>query len=88
MKSPLELLVRRREKALQAWDAADSNLRRREAELSEHLAILYPDVGEHNFSISYYHECPNGSVGICVYDKIHDPNLDSCLACGQPEERK
>lgn len=36
-----------------------------------------------------YHPCPNGSpTGECIYNNEEDPSLDSCLYCGQPEERK
>lgn len=33
-------------------------------------------------------ECEKSPVGICVYHKIHDRAHDSCIFCGEPEERK
>jgi len=32
--------------------------------------------------------CPTSPIGVCVYDPVADPSLDSCLLCGGPEERK
>ena len=30
----------------------------------------------------------SGVLGVCIYDCLNDPAHDSCLFCGQPEERK
>lgn len=33
-------------------------------------------------------DCNKSPVGTCVYDFFQDPCRDSCLFCGDPEERK
>jgi hypothetical protein len=32
--------------------------------------------------------CPRNARGFCEYDDDRDPAHDSCLFCGDPEERK
>lgn len=34
------------------------------------------------------HDCDGSPTGYCCYDADEDPNLDECLFCGQPDERK
>lgn len=34
------------------------------------------------------HECEDSVLGVCVYDVLEDPSWDSCLVCGEPDERK
>lgn len=34
------------------------------------------------------HDCDGSPTGFCCYDADEDPNLDECLFCGQPDERK
>ena len=33
-------------------------------------------------------KCSGSPVGMCMYDLVEDRAKDSCLFCGQPEERK
>lgn len=33
------------------------------------------------------YEC-SGPLGLCVFDKTDDPELDCCLFCDQPDDRK
>lgn len=33
-------------------------------------------------------DCPKSPSGFCCLDEGNDPFLDSCLICGDPDERK
>ena len=33
-------------------------------------------------------ECVNSPTGFCIYNITEDPCMDSCIICGDPEERK
>jgi len=33
-------------------------------------------------------DCADSPIGICVYNSDEDPAWDSCLICGEPDERK
>lgn len=33
-------------------------------------------------------DCPNSPTGLCGYDPRKDPAFDSCVFCGEPDERK
>jgi hypothetical protein len=36
----------------------------------------------------FLHDCPFSPIETCVYDDQNDPAHDTCLFCGDPEERK
>ena len=52
---------------------------------NELIDITWPDVDDLDIG---GHECKESVLGVCVYDAIEDPSWDSCLVCGQPNERK
>jgi hypothetical protein len=33
-------------------------------------------------------DCNESPIGLCLYHNIEDPAHDSCIYCGEPEERK
>ncbi len=50
----------------------------------ERLQQINPEIT----AISEYWDCRLSPVGMCVYNEDEDPMRDSCLYCGDPEERK
>ena len=48
----------------------------------------YKDLVDPYFSVVGHWDCPNSFCGLCCYDHYYDPVHDSCVFCGQPEERK
>ena len=40
------------------------------------------------FYISDSWDCPGSPFGLCMYHIIHDGAHDTCVFCGDPEERK
>ena len=40
------------------------------------------------FYINDFWDCPTSPFGLCMYHIIHDPCHDTCVFCGNPEERK
>jgi Tfp pilus assembly PilM family ATPase len=45
------------------------------------------DVSANTLTIGDW-DCPHSVTGLCVYNHRDDPCLDSCLICGQADERK
>ncbi len=46
------------------------------------------DEGQWHTVGSELWECSKSPVGLCVYHKVNDRMHDSCIFCGEPEERK
>lgn len=40
------------------------------------------------FKIKILWDCPDSPFGFCMYNKVHDKAMDSCVFCGNPYERK
>jgi hypothetical protein len=84
--------AQRREQALSRALAAEHELARQDRELAKLVAPLFPkhfrDGNPTGLTFSIYHECKASPVGVCLYDEYDDPARDSCLVCGDPEERK
>ena len=45
-----------------------------------------PDPSDLDFTETW--DCDGSPTGHCAYNTAEDPTCDSCLFCGQPEERK
>lgn len=51
------------------------------------LQTQYPDLQFSDLTCGHW-QCEDSLLGHCVYDAPDDPCLDSCLYCGDPNERK
>lgn len=82
-------------------DAIDASIRTHEREVSrlEDLrrttaqdfvieVLPEPKPNKDDLSFSQTWECDGSPTGYCVYNDVEDPINDSCVFCGQPDERK
>lgn len=67
----------------------NSILIRKERILTSNLSKFLKQIGITDiYPVISDWKCEKSPVDYCVYNQLEDPYHDSCLFCGQPEERK
>ena len=72
------------------------DLRNQEWAIQKHIDDISEKVLESGELVAYdplkhsigNWECETSPIGVCVYDSEEDPCWDSCIFCGEPDERK
>jgi len=74
------------EEANKAMEAEDAKVEYYDMIENKKVPGIYDDAQWFNITDAW--ECPESPFGYCMYHKIHDPAMDSCVFCHQPYERK
>jgi hypothetical protein len=75
---------------LRVLHTAKSNLCDRKTDLLLGIIKEYFRISDKEMNcieIGYW-DCPTSPIGVCFYNSHEDPCSDTCLVCGDPEERK
>lgn len=66
---------------------AHGEIKQKWNDIYEMVSEMIPDNGL-CITMNFWWECPSSPFGWCAYHTVLDPAHDTCIFCGEPEERK